>query len=83
VRALVVAPEYPGDCNFAFRYEQQASGFATARSTDMPKIDTPDAARMKQLLSGLVGYASENPPGREAEVALYLTAIMKELGFNT
>ena len=37
---------------------------------------------MKELLSGLVGYASENPPGREAEVALYLTAILKELGFD-
>src|SRR5438552_18347925 len=48
----------------------------------MPNVDTPDAPRMKELLSGLVGYASENPPGREAEVALYLTAILKELGFD-
>ncbi|MGH6929268.1 MAG: M20 family metallopeptidase [Dongiaceae bacterium] len=36
---------------------------------------------MKALLAGLVGFASENPPGREAEVALFLGAHLKALGF--
>jgi acetylornithine deacetylase/succinyl-diaminopimelate desuccinylase len=42
---------------------------------------SPEAARMKALLAGLVGFASENPPGREAEVALFLGTHLKALGF--
>ena len=32
----------------------------------------PEAGPMKALLAGLVGFASGNPPGREAEVACFL-----------
>ena len=37
---------------------------------------------MKQLLGGLISFASENPPGREAQVALYLGEVMTALGFD-
>src|SRR5262245_630774 len=41
----------------------------------------PEAARIKELLAGLVSFSSENPPGREAEIALYLGAHLQTLGF--
>lgn len=44
--------------------------------------DTPEAARMKDLLARLVSFASENPPGREAEMALYLGDAMQMTGFD-
>ena len=42
----------------------------------------PEPARMKDLLGRLVSFASENPPGREAEVALFLGEHMRALGFE-
>jgi acetylornithine deacetylase/succinyl-diaminopimelate desuccinylase len=42
---------------------------------------TPEVARIKELLSGLVAFASENPPGQEAEVAIYLGQRLAALGF--
>jgi acetylornithine deacetylase/succinyl-diaminopimelate desuccinylase family protein len=45
-------------------------------------VPAPDAARMKELLARLVGFASENPPGREGEVAGYLGNVMRRMGFD-
>lgn len=42
----------------------------------------PEAARTKDLLARLISFASENPPGREAEVALFLGEHLRALGFQ-
>lgn len=41
-----------------------------------------DAARMKRVLAELVAIRSENPPGREIEVAHYIHAQLSPLGFE-
>lgn len=42
----------------------------------------PDAARMRRELADLVAIRSENPPGREIEVAQYIRACLAPLGFE-
>lgn len=52
----------------------------------MPPAAVPDAAldvaRMKRVLADLVAIRSENPPGREIEVAHYIRAQLAPLGFE-
>jgi acetylornithine deacetylase/succinyl-diaminopimelate desuccinylase len=51
------------------------------QSRDPGSDATPEEPRIKELLSGLVAFASENPPGHETEVAIYLGQRLAELGF--
>ncbi|MDQ1196053.1 M20 family metallopeptidase [Agrobacterium sp. SORGH_AS 787] len=42
----------------------------------------PDAARMKRELAEIIAIRSENPPGGEGEVAVYVEGLLKEEGFS-
>ncbi|WP_333631125.1 M20 family metallopeptidase [Agrobacterium cavarae] len=42
----------------------------------------PDAARMKRELAEIIAIRSENPPGGEGEVAVYVERLLKEEGFS-
>ncbi len=43
---------------------------------------TPDIARMKRELAEIIAIRSENPPGGEAEVAVYVEGLLKAEGFS-
>lgn len=42
----------------------------------------PDTARMKRELAELIAFRSENPPGREVEIASYVAAKLREAGLD-
>ncbi|WP_280170819.1 M20 family metallopeptidase [Agrobacterium pusense] len=42
----------------------------------------PDIARMKRELAEIIAIRSENPPGGEADVAIYVERLLKEDGFS-
>ncbi|MDR6101597.1 acetylornithine deacetylase/succinyl-diaminopimelate desuccinylase family protein [Agrobacterium larrymoorei] len=42
----------------------------------------PDATRMKRELAEIIAIRSENPPGGEGEVAVYVERLLKEEGFS-
>lgn len=42
----------------------------------------PDTARMKRELAEIIAIRSENPPGGEGEVAVYVERLLKEEGFS-
>ncbi|SFB34292.1 acetylornithine deacetylase [Rhizobium sp. NFR07] len=42
----------------------------------------PDIARMKRELAEIIAIRSENPPGGEAEVAVYVERLLKDEGFS-
>jgi acetylornithine deacetylase/succinyl-diaminopimelate desuccinylase len=43
----------------------------------------PDSARMKRELAEIIAIRTENPPGREAEAAAYVSALATAVGFET
>lgn len=43
---------------------------------------SPDTARMKRELAELIALRSENPPGREVEIAAYVAAKLSEAGLD-
>lgn len=42
----------------------------------------PDIARMKRELAEIIAIRSENPPGGEADVAVYVERLLKDEGFS-
>lgn len=42
----------------------------------------PDIARMKRELAEIIAIRSENPPGGEADVAVYVDRLLKDEGFS-
>ncbi len=42
----------------------------------------PDIARMKRELAEIIAIRSENPPGGEGDVAIYVERLLKEEGFS-
>jgi acetylornithine deacetylase/succinyl-diaminopimelate desuccinylase len=45
-------------------------------------LANPDEGRMKGELATLVGFRTENPPGREIEAAQFLASLLDQDGFE-